>query len=98
MNQWRCLIVRPSASDLTVLKLFSAYTHRGIAKDNAVKLIAASLGISKKKLDIVYRVRASETKQGHARKHASSVRSVDVMEMASTRNSLPDKPGETGVA
>ena len=57
-SEWRCLIVRPSASDLTVLKLFSAYTHRGIAKDNAVKLIAASLGISKKEvLDIVYRVK-----------------------------------------
>ena len=43
---------------MTVLKLFSAYTHRGIAKDNAVKLIAASLGISKKEvLDVVYRAK-----------------------------------------
>ena len=48
--------MRLSATDRTIVKLFNAYQKRGMARDNAVTLIAASLGMTRKDVwDIVYR-------------------------------------------
>ena len=51
------LSMRLSASEKTIVKLFQAYQKRGMAKDNAVKLIAASLSMTSKDVwDVVHRV------------------------------------------
>ena len=49
--------MRLNAQDRTIVKLFNAYQKRGMAKDNAVMLIAASLSMTRKEVwDVVYRV------------------------------------------
>ena len=49
--------MRLNAHDRTIVKLFHAYQKRGMAKDNAVMLIAASLSMTRKEVwDVVYRV------------------------------------------
>ena len=56
---WQCYgfpKMRLSATDKTIVKLFNAYQKRGMAKDSAVTLIAASLSMTRKDVwDIVYR-------------------------------------------
>ena len=40
-----------SASERSAVKLFDAYTHRGIDVENAIVLVRASLGLSKREVE-----------------------------------------------
>ena len=44
-------MLRKSASERSVVKLFHAYIHQGIDTENVIVLVRASLGLSKKEVE-----------------------------------------------